>query len=118
MARRVIDAILLSHSGLGVEVRAHPKLRGCAADSSAGAPARRCASGAAGPTSVVPGSTAPALPIDHRPAVGADRIRVGDWQCDLTGITPTTWHPSDRQVLAPDEQLRPIVGGDLTVADV
>jgi hypothetical protein len=37
---------------------------------------------------------------------------------DLTGITPATRHRYDRQVRALDEQLRPIVGGDVTVADV
>jgi hypothetical protein len=32
---------------------------------------------------------------------------------DLTGITPATRHRYDRQVLALDQQLRPIVGGDV-----
>ena len=37
---------------------------------------------------------------------------------DLTGITPATRHRYDRQVLALDQQLRPIVGEDVTVANV
>jgi integrase len=37
---------------------------------------------------------------------------------DLTGITPATRHRYDRQVAALDQQLRPIVGADLTVANL
>ncbi|MDQ1674888.1 MAG: hypothetical protein QOC93_32 [Actinomycetota bacterium] len=37
---------------------------------------------------------------------------------DLTGITPATRHRYDRQVLALAQQLRPIVGEDLAVANV
>jgi hypothetical protein len=37
---------------------------------------------------------------------------------DLTGVTPATRHRYDRQVLALDQQLRPIVGEDVTVANL